>query len=230
MPRHSLIDQRRPEILEAFARCIGRLGIAGTSLEAVATEAGMRRSILRHFVGNRDDLLIETARYVAKEVERNLPELVDRLRSDSASKMVANLFELGDESGDWIRIFDVFVAEGGRDPRVAAIIEPAFDNSIRAWADCLGHMYPGASADRSRAVASGLMALRTQAVCRRHLGRIEGSTVAERVGAELLLGSLGRRKSSPRRSPPGKSPALPELEPEVENEAIGEDTVIGVND
>ena len=57
MPRPSLKLQRSEEILDAFERCVARYGIEGTTLEKTAEEAGLQRSLLRHNVGNRDDLL-----------------------------------------------------------------------------------------------------------------------------------------------------------------------------
>ncbi|MEZ4253304.1 MAG: TetR/AcrR family transcriptional regulator [Polyangiales bacterium] len=59
MGRPSVATERRAQILDAFRRCLVRDGLEGTSLEAVAKEAGIARSAVRHFVGNRDALLRE---------------------------------------------------------------------------------------------------------------------------------------------------------------------------
>ena len=67
MGRPDLTETRTAEILDAFERCVGRFGLEGSSLERIAEEAGMKRSILRHYVGNRDDLVVAlTDRVVAK--------------------------------------------------------------------------------------------------------------------------------------------------------------------
>ncbi|MGI9303924.1 MAG: TetR family transcriptional regulator, partial [Gammaproteobacteria bacterium] len=58
MPRPSLKTQRTGEILDAFQRCIVKYGMQGASLERISEEADMGRTILRHYVGNRDDLII----------------------------------------------------------------------------------------------------------------------------------------------------------------------------
>jgi AcrR family transcriptional regulator len=57
MGRKSLALERREEILDAFARCILKYGLEGSTLERIAEEAGMKRSILRHYLGNRDELV-----------------------------------------------------------------------------------------------------------------------------------------------------------------------------
>ena len=57
MPRPSVKTERTAEILDAFERSVARFGVEGSTLERIAEEAGLRRSLLRHYVGNRDDLL-----------------------------------------------------------------------------------------------------------------------------------------------------------------------------
>ncbi|MEO1656954.1 MAG: TetR/AcrR family transcriptional regulator [Pseudomonadota bacterium] len=57
MPRPRLDIERSAQILEAFERCVMRQGLANTSLTDVANEAGLPRPLVRHFVGNRDDMV-----------------------------------------------------------------------------------------------------------------------------------------------------------------------------
>jgi len=45
------------QILEATGRAIARYGVEGATLERVAAEAGFSRSLVRYFVGNRDELV-----------------------------------------------------------------------------------------------------------------------------------------------------------------------------
>lgn len=54
--RPSLAEQRIGEILDAYARCVARYGVEGTTLQLVADEAGMARGNVRHYVGNREAL------------------------------------------------------------------------------------------------------------------------------------------------------------------------------
>jgi AcrR family transcriptional regulator len=57
VPRPSLAATRRAQILDALERCLARHGLEGTSLDAVAAEAGVARPVIRHYFGNRDALL-----------------------------------------------------------------------------------------------------------------------------------------------------------------------------
>ncbi|HEX2316732.1 MAG TPA: TetR/AcrR family transcriptional regulator [Thermomonospora sp.] len=57
MGRPSLAGQRREQILRAAARSVARYGLAGSTQERIAAAAGMSRSHVRHYVGNRDQLI-----------------------------------------------------------------------------------------------------------------------------------------------------------------------------
>ena len=57
MARPSKAEERKEQILDAFERCVVRTGIQGVTLEGVAKEAELPRSLVRHFVGNRDDMV-----------------------------------------------------------------------------------------------------------------------------------------------------------------------------
>ena len=65
----------RTRILEATLACVERRGLAKTSLEDVATEAGVSRAtVYRHFAGGREQLISDT---VAWEVLRFLVRLAE---------------------------------------------------------------------------------------------------------------------------------------------------------
>lgn len=79
MGRPSLAKQRKSEILEAFGRCVARYGLEGSSLEKIAEEAGMKRSILRHYIGNRDELIEELAQKVIGDYEQWMNQCLESL-------------------------------------------------------------------------------------------------------------------------------------------------------
>lgn len=57
MGRPPVGEERREEILAAFERCIVKKGFAKTTLADVAEEAGQPRPLVRHFIGNRADMV-----------------------------------------------------------------------------------------------------------------------------------------------------------------------------
>ena len=67
----------RERLLEAAYACIGRYGLAKTTMEDVAREAGLSRAtVYRYFPGGKDELIRET---IAWEVARFFRRLADAL-------------------------------------------------------------------------------------------------------------------------------------------------------
>jgi TetR/AcrR family transcriptional regulator, transcriptional repressor of bet genes len=62
MGRPSVAPQRRRQIVDATIQCMASHGVSGTTLERIADAAGMARGHIRHFAGNRDELLVDAAR------------------------------------------------------------------------------------------------------------------------------------------------------------------------
>ena len=61
MGRPSKKAERTEEIFQAFQRCVIRFGLEGSTLERIAEEAGLQRSLVRHYVGNRSELVEQLA-------------------------------------------------------------------------------------------------------------------------------------------------------------------------
>ena len=99
MPRRDLTNERTDQILDAFERCILRYGLESSSLEKVADEAGMKRPIIRHYVGNRKDLIVAlTERFIENyrvQTNRLLTALGDTNR---VGKLLKLLFSSSDQS------------------------------------------------------------------------------------------------------------------------------------
>jgi AcrR family transcriptional regulator len=79
MARPRIGEERREEILTAFERCVVRKGLLATTLADVAEEAGQPRSLVRYFIGNRDDM-------VAKLLDRMLERSRAQLRAVQAER------------------------------------------------------------------------------------------------------------------------------------------------
>lgn len=95
--RPSLRGERTSAILDATSRCVARFGVEGTTLEQIAAESGLSRSHVRHYVGNRADLI---ALFRERIITRNTPpDLVEALEPGaSATRLV--LRHLFDQPAD----------------------------------------------------------------------------------------------------------------------------------
>jgi AcrR family transcriptional regulator len=105
MPRVADKQERRDQIVEAAFRIIARDGLSGTSMRAVAKEAGCTIGLINHWFSSRDDLIeatfnqaIELGMIDAAEIatdpssyfdaaSRSLP--VDEQRRDAAKVWIA---------------------------------------------------------------------------------------------------------------------------------------------
>lgn len=94
-------EVRRGEILAAFEACVVRKGFAETTLADVAEAAGQPRSLVRHFIGNRDEMiealidrLLERARMQVAQlpaletVDQVMSMLMERVFDDPTTNIV----------------------------------------------------------------------------------------------------------------------------------------------
>ena len=88
MARPSKAEERKEQILDAFERCVVRTGLQGITLEKVAREAELPRSLVRHFVGNRDEMVEAVFERFMRRVEALWSGLDDRRRRPSIDEML----------------------------------------------------------------------------------------------------------------------------------------------
>jgi len=78
MGRKSLKDEKTNIILDAFERCIEMKGLQSTTLDNIAEEAGMARRMIRHYVGNRNDLIDVGVDRILKKFDTAIQEAIER--------------------------------------------------------------------------------------------------------------------------------------------------------
>lgn len=192
MGRKSLAKQRREELLDAFERCIVQYGLEGTSLEQVAAEAGMTRSIIRHYIGNRDDLvdaLIQRiitqyiARLEAEYADLSSEQIIPyTLKTMFAQKQTVDLHDK--------IIIDVLMTAQDRYPRAKKMLAELYDALVKGFADDLRRAYPKASKTQCRQVAYALICLSEMNDSFMWVGMNRRYNDDARVAAEALLATL----------------------------------------
>lgn len=69
MARPSIKRFRKEEILNAYEKCIALYGVEGATQKRVAEMASIARPLLRHHVGNNEDMLLEaTKRFTTRSI------------------------------------------------------------------------------------------------------------------------------------------------------------------
>ena len=94
MPRSSLKEIRSKEILAAYADCIVRFGFNGATQRRIAEAAGVKRTILRHYLGNREHMIQALLDHVCRQFQMETNELIAALpESNRVSELLNLLFD-----------------------------------------------------------------------------------------------------------------------------------------
>jgi AcrR family transcriptional regulator len=191
MGRKSLSEERTAEILDAFARSMIKYGL-DTSLDQVAEEAGMTRSIIRHYIGNHEKVINAL-------IERIAAEYLDELRADAEQipqeqAIPATLDYLfnnatGYDNTDKL-IFDVMMTARDRYQHAKQVIIGMFEELARMFAADLKDAYPQADDARCRDVAYSVLALAMSNESLMELGIDDRYRSAARASAEALIRTL----------------------------------------
>ena len=197
MARPSLAAVRRAQILDALERCLARQGLEGTTLEAVAAEAGIARPVIRHYFGNRDALL-------AAAVERALAayraDLDAALREPPRAGRLAAFFDylfLGRFRGnaDRERLFGALSAASD-DAASRRLLRASYRRFEDACCAALRAEVPRAPAAAVRGAAYSIACLAEQNAAFLGMGFPRSRARAARGAADAIVRSLEEERSA----------------------------------
>ncbi len=161
MGRPSVKEQRTEEILDAFARCVARYGLEGSTLERIAEEAGVQRTILRHYIGNREALVAALGVRVEREFTASTEALFEWLPEyDRIEHLVDALFEpsLGTSSED-LSVAQALISASKLYPDIGARLKSWLLEFERLVAQELSTRYQRASPSAIAEVSLGLLSI-----------------------------------------------------------------------
>lgn len=161
MPRPSLKKERTQEILDAFERCVARLGLEATSLEAIAEEAGMQRSILRHYIGNRDAIIAAMIDRITNRYRAETKQLLGALPKSGKTDALIDLLFNDDEaeSLEQRAVTEALLAAAGRYPVIRERFSTWMTEFVDVIARILAEDHPHAGQGECWTVAYGLVGL-----------------------------------------------------------------------
>ena len=126
-----LSGEKAKRIVEAMRSSVARRGIAGSTFEHVAREAGVSRGLLHYYFGTKEALLVEVVR---RDTEHRIARLDEPLgRATSVDELleilVADLEDsIQNEPGFWVLLFDLFTA-GRRNPEIQREVGELFNRT-----------------------------------------------------------------------------------------------------
>ncbi len=193
MGRPSLVAERREQILEAFSRCLAERGLEGTTLDVIAAEAGVHRAAIRHYVGNRDQLICAGVEYIASQyahtIEADLESVAgaDRLAAILDSLFLGE-FTTGHPQED--RALDAMIAAAAFDERVRESMREMYVVFEDGLAQEIAAVHPDVDPEQVVGIAYSIMCLAEQNNDMRFLGFPPDRAHAARSAAGSLLETL----------------------------------------
>jgi AcrR family transcriptional regulator len=160
MGRPSMTAQRVEEILDALEVCIIEKGIQATSLENIADKAGFKRSILRHYIGNRDEIICALSARWSQLYAMQWNELLSWLPNDNRSEsLIDAIFIIGSkERVDNTIIGEALFSEAKRLPSIKQDQEKIMTDFMKNFSDVLDIDYPNADISDIELVSHGIYA------------------------------------------------------------------------
>ncbi len=203
MGRPSTKQKRTQEILDAYELCIAKFGVEGTTLEILAKEAGLARALIRHHVGNRDDLLEAfQERFFARsaEVMKNMIEALpasqssrpsDRELPERLDQLISWLFSADHSDRTLILVANALISVAPKyvnlSRSLAEWVED-FENLLEAE---LALAFPDCDAKKRSIIATGLLGIYFNADSLSLLSHLRSSFQKDcEASARLLLGQL----------------------------------------
>jgi AcrR family transcriptional regulator len=152
--RPSVVVERRRQILDAVEECVVRYGLEGSTLERIAAEAGVTKSNLAHFVGNRGEI-IEAA--LTLSVNRYVEGMQAQLSDLPAEEQLGAYVELALEGSDQTRratvVLDALSAAAVHDEQARALLRSGLERADSWIGELVRARYPDADPERRAAAA-----------------------------------------------------------------------------
>lgn len=167
MGRRSVAVERRRQVIVATVECMAAHGVGGTTLERIADAAGMARGHVRHFAGNRDDLLTDAARFFyfgeAALDETDLDSVAARAPlvppSWTTSDVLDYLFGAFAVPGSDNAAALAFVDAGRTLPAIHDIVLRAYRGIEESLVEIIQRTHPGMDVARYRRAAWAVLSL-----------------------------------------------------------------------
>ena len=160
MARPSLKDVRSREILDAFVNCVARYGLDGSTLQRIAEEAGVRRTLLRHYLGNREEMVAKLLAHVLAKFEGMTDALIaDLPKVNRWPVLLDKMFQYRNHEAANATVFQALVAASDRYPdlrKPLVAFEQDFERTLMVE---LAAYFPDADKKACAVVAAGVTSI-----------------------------------------------------------------------
>ncbi len=139
MGRKSLAEERRPQILEAFYRCLTEKGIEGCTLASIAREANMTTSLISHYFANKEQLSLELIHWILEMHEEFFFKPIEAIEDpdERLERLLAIYFSDELPSEDYTRAYIAMVYWSGINEDVHEAMRKANERYYAALSNVL---------------------------------------------------------------------------------------------
>jgi TetR/AcrR family transcriptional regulator, transcriptional repressor of aconitase len=171
--------------------CLIESGVDGTTLDAIAERAGVTRGLVRHYLGNREDVLRSLGAHVRDRYAAWLQDLVSARPPDERLEAVIDALLSEAEPRDLYQLLTALFAAASRDPQVTAMLRDLYREFERTIDSELAAARPRAEPQARRQVSFAILCLSAASSDFQMLGFPRDRTAAARTAAMWLIESLG---------------------------------------
>jgi len=192
MPRPSLKDQRSEQILDAYLTCVAQFGLEGATQERVAAQAGVKRPLLRHYLGNRDQMISALCAHVVQVFDAMSDEAALGLAYAGSGKDIVDLLfqEEADHDPRLLLAWQTLSVAVGDQPDKRDALLNSLERFLGVLTAALQRLFPQASTAQVRAVAQGITSILVNLDSLSMLAPPQSWRDELRDGALLLLTSM----------------------------------------
>jgi AcrR family transcriptional regulator len=189
--RPSRKKERQSQILDAYEKCIGIYGLEGATLERIAEEAGLARALIRHNVGNREDLLDALVSRFIVNSSKSATSLIDNLPVENRSEaMIEWLFAPGYTDPGLVLVSNALINAAINDPKLGRKMRKWSRDFVKRLAQVLEEEFPKENDQSIQAVAAGLVGIYFNVESLTPLGAMPELHGASKEAAFRLLSTL----------------------------------------
>ncbi|MGI9285733.1 MAG: TetR/AcrR family transcriptional regulator [Pseudomonadales bacterium] len=192
MGRPSVTEKRAEEILDAFEVCVAKYGVEGATLEKIAEHAGLARALIRHHIGNRDELLQALLERFLTRSKRETQALFALLPVKGRAKaLITHLFDSSFSDTQFALVTAALIAAAPNHEKLKPRLRTWVVEFTESVAREIQHSYPDADATDTFDVAAGIVGIYFNVESFMPLGRMGKLQSASTHAAERLISTLG---------------------------------------
>jgi len=193
MPRPSKKEERSLEILQAYERCIAMYGVEGATLQKIADEANIARPLLRHNIGNSNDLLDKAIERYLKRSTESTQELVDYFSNSFEAEEFINVLFTAETDQNDVMIATAFIVASQTDIEIKKKMDKWFKDFRKKIFNLLKKFHSDKNEEYVQVVTDGIVGIYFNVESLAPIGNTKSLRKSSKKAALILLKTLSHK-------------------------------------